>query len=133
MILRDCSAPCRLSRSVFWVLRQVKIPVLALNGERDLQVPPEQNLPAISAKDQELRVELPEAPLPVDADPVRIEQVITNLLTNANRYTDPGGTIWLSAVRREYAAHRRIAVWTFPVWAYVSVTGVLVYWMLYRL
>jgi uncharacterized membrane protein YozB (DUF420 family) len=42
-------------------------------------------------------------------------------------------TIWLSAVRRQYAAHRRIAVWTFPVWAYVSVTGVLVYWMLYRL
>jgi len=42
-------------------------------------------------------------------------------------------TIWLSAVRRSYAAHRRIAVWTFPVWAYVSVTGVLVYWMLYRL
>jgi uncharacterized protein len=31
------------------VLRQVKIPVLALNGERDLQVPAEQNLPAISA------------------------------------------------------------------------------------
>jgi putative membrane protein len=42
-------------------------------------------------------------------------------------------TLWLSAVRRRYAAHRRIAVWTFPVWAYVSVTGVLVYWMLYRL
>ena len=42
-------------------------------------------------------------------------------------------TIWLSAVRKSYAAHRRIAVWTFPVWAYVSVTGVLVYLMLYRL
>ncbi len=42
-------------------------------------------------------------------------------------------TIWLSAVRRRYAAHRRIALWTFPVWAYVSVTGVVVYWMLYRL
>ena len=42
-------------------------------------------------------------------------------------------TMWLSAVRRSYAAHRRIARWTFPVWAYVSVTGVLVYWMLYRL
>lgn len=42
-------------------------------------------------------------------------------------------TVWLSAVRRSYAAHRRIAVWTFPVWAYVSVTGVLVYLMLYRL
>ena len=42
-------------------------------------------------------------------------------------------TMWLSAVRRSYAAHRRIAVWTFPVWAYVSVTGVIVYWILYRL
>ena len=42
-------------------------------------------------------------------------------------------TIWLSAVRRSYAAHRRIAVWTLPVWGYVSVTGVLVYLMLYRL
>jgi putative membrane protein len=42
-------------------------------------------------------------------------------------------TMWLSAVRRSFAAHRRIAVWTFPVWAYVSVTGVLVYVMLYRL
>jgi putative membrane protein len=42
-------------------------------------------------------------------------------------------TIWLSAVRRSFAQHRRIALWTFPVWAYVSVTGVVVYWMLYRL
>jgi uncharacterized membrane protein YozB (DUF420 family) len=32
-----------------------------------------------------------------------------------------------------FAAHRRIAAWTFPVWLYVSVTGVLVYWMLYWL
>jgi putative membrane protein len=29
--------------------------------------------------------------------------------------------------------HRRIARWTLPVWLYVSVTGVLVYWMLYHL
>jgi len=42
-------------------------------------------------------------------------------------------TIWLSAVRRSFEQHRRIAVWTFPVWAYVSVTGVLVYLMLYHL
>jgi putative membrane protein len=28
--------------------------------------------------------------------------------------------------------HRRIARWTLPVWLYVSVTGVIVYWMLYR-
>ena len=28
--------------------------------------------------------------------------------------------------------HRRIARWTLPIWLYVSVTGVLVYWMLYH-
>jgi putative membrane protein len=32
-----------------------------------------------------------------------------------------------------FALHRRIARWTLPVWFYVSVTGVLVYWMLYHL
>jgi putative membrane protein len=42
-------------------------------------------------------------------------------------------TMWLSAVKRSFDRHRRIAVWTFPVWAYVSVTGVLVYVMLYHL
>ena len=35
------------------------------------------------------------------------------------------------AFREEFAAHRRIARWTFPIWAYVSVTGVVVYVMLY--
>jgi uncharacterized membrane protein YozB (DUF420 family) len=29
-------------------------------------------------------------------------------------------------------AHRRLARWTFPIWLYVSVTGVLIYWMLYH-
>ena len=31
-----------------------------------------------------------------------------------------------------YNAHRRIARWTFPIWMYVSVTGVLVYVLLYQ-
>ncbi len=37
------------------------------------------------------------------------------------------------AARREFDRHRRIARWTFPMWLYVSVTGVLVYLMLYQL
>jgi len=37
------------------------------------------------------------------------------------------------ALRENFAAHRRIARWTFPIWLYVSVTGVVVYWMLYWL
>ncbi len=37
------------------------------------------------------------------------------------------------ALRSNFPRHRAIAVWTFPLWLYVSVTGVIVYWMLYRL
>ena len=37
------------------------------------------------------------------------------------------------ALGENFAAHRRIARWTFPIWLYVSVTGVIVYWMLYQL
>jgi uncharacterized membrane protein YozB (DUF420 family) len=34
-------------------------------------------------------------------------------------------------LRERYASHRKIARWTLPLWLYVSVTGVIVYWMLY--
>ena len=37
------------------------------------------------------------------------------------------------ALRERFDAHRRIARITLPLWAYVSVTGVIIYWMLYRL
>ena len=35
-------------------------------------------------------------------------------------------------LRGDYERHRRIARWTFPIWLYVSVTGVIVYLMLYK-
>ena len=37
------------------------------------------------------------------------------------------------AAKGRFEEHRRAARWAFPVWLYVSVTGVTVYWMLYRL
>ena len=37
------------------------------------------------------------------------------------------------ALRGQFARHRAIARWTLPLWLYVSVTGVVVYWMLYRM
>jgi putative membrane protein len=37
------------------------------------------------------------------------------------------------ALRGDFQRHRRIARWTFPLWLYVSVTGVIVYLMLYQL
>jgi uncharacterized membrane protein YozB (DUF420 family) len=36
-------------------------------------------------------------------------------------------------LRGQYARHKRVAKWTFPLWMYVSVTGVIVYVMLYQL
>jgi uncharacterized membrane protein YozB (DUF420 family) len=37
------------------------------------------------------------------------------------------------ALRGDFVRHRRIARWTYPLWLYVSITGVVVYLMLYRL
>lgn len=37
------------------------------------------------------------------------------------------------AWRRSFIHHRQIARWTLPIWLYVSVTGVLIYWLLYTL
>jgi uncharacterized membrane protein YozB (DUF420 family) len=36
-------------------------------------------------------------------------------------------------LRNRLAGHVRLARWTLPIWLYVSVTGVIVYWMLYHL
>lgn len=40
-------------------------------------------------------------------------------------------TLW-HAIRGDFEKHKKIARITFPVWLYVSVTGVVIYWMLYQ-
>lgn len=52
--------------------------------------------PLIEAKRQNLRIVLPAHPVSVAVDPLRISQSISNLLTNAAKYTDPNGHISLS-------------------------------------
>jgi len=37
------------------------------------------------------------------------------------------------AVKKQITRHRRLVRWTLPVWLYVSVTGVVIYWMNYHL
>jgi len=41
-------------------------------------------------------------------------------------------TLWLAKNER-FEAHKRIARWTWPLWMYVSVTGVIVYFLLYQI
>lgn len=42
-------------------------------------------------------------------------------------------TTLVRALKEQFPKHRRIARWTLPIWLYVSVTGVVVYLMLYHL
>jgi signal transduction histidine kinase len=53
----------------------------------------------LAARGHRLSVSLPAGPVFLVADPVRLEQVLTNLLTNAAKFTDPGGRIALTVER----------------------------------
>jgi signal transduction histidine kinase len=57
----------------------------------------ETSRPALDAQGQSLAVELPPLPLPVLGDPMRLAQVLTNLLNNAARYGRVGGRVRLRA------------------------------------
>jgi PAS domain S-box-containing protein len=55
--------------------------------------------PRIAADGHQLKVDLPPEPLELDADALRIAQVLGNLLTNASKYTPKGGQIRLEVER----------------------------------
>ena len=53
--------------------------------------------PLLEAKQHVLRMELPPEPIELEVDPLRLSQALSNLLTNAAKYTDVGGQITLRA------------------------------------
>jgi signal transduction histidine kinase len=59
------------------------------------------SLPAIEVRGHKLTVDVPPEPVTLWADPVRLTQVVANLLNNAARYTDDGGSIVLACEVRE--------------------------------
>jgi two-component system CheB/CheR fusion protein len=63
----------------------------------------------VEGRRHRLSVELPDEPIVVDADPVRLEQVFVNLLNNASKYTPEGGRIAVIAAREGGQAVIRVS------------------------
>ncbi len=88
-LLDDLLDVSRITRGAF-LLKKEYVAVRTLMDEAVESVQP-----AMDARRHTLRVEYPSSPMVVEVDPLRLTQVLTNLLTNAAKYTAPGGRIWL--------------------------------------
>jgi signal transduction histidine kinase/ActR/RegA family two-component response regulator len=64
--------------------------------------------PLMEARRHQVTVELPLAPLRAEADPLRLEQMLVNLLDNAAKYTPPGGRVAVGVERAGDAAVIRV-------------------------
>jgi two-component system, chemotaxis family, CheB/CheR fusion protein len=67
--------------------------------------------PLIECRGHTLTVTLPPEPIYLDADPVRMAQIVANLLDNSAKHTDPGGRIAVSAGREQPAGQPRASIW----------------------
>lgn len=88
-LLDDLLDVSRLTRGEL-TLKKAYVPLRQL-----LDAAVETAQPLIDAKRHRLRVEVPPEPLTLEVDPVRLTQVVSNLLTNAAKYTSSGGEIAL--------------------------------------
>jgi two-component system, chemotaxis family, CheB/CheR fusion protein len=86
-LLDDLLDVSRITRGSFALKRE------RLDVKRLLEAAVESVQPAMDAKRHTLRVEIPEVPVVVQVDPVRLTQILTNLLTNAAKYTPAGGLV----------------------------------------
>ena len=88
-LLDDLLDVARITRGAFLLKKEyVDVRTLMADAVEAVQ-------PSIDAKRHTLRVEYPDAAIMLEVDPVRLTQVLSNLLTNATKYTKAGGLISL--------------------------------------
>jgi signal transduction histidine kinase/ActR/RegA family two-component response regulator len=92
-LVDDLLEVSRITRGVIDVQRE-PIDLGAL-----LRAAVESTRPMFDGAGHELAVDIPDEPLVVSGDAVRLTQVFANLLTNAAKYTNHGGRIWVTAAR----------------------------------
>lgn len=101
MIERQVRQMTRLVDDLLDVSRITQGKVQLHKEQVELSVVPERAVETtkslIEARRQELIVTVPTDPIWLEADPARLEQIVSNLLNNAAKYTEPGGRIWLVA------------------------------------
>jgi signal transduction histidine kinase len=88
-LVDDLLEVSRITRGVIEVRKQV------LDLGTIVRAAADTSRPMLDGLGHQLRVEIPEAPIPVAGDPVRLTQVFLNLLSNAAKYTNPGGFIMI--------------------------------------
>ena len=84
-------------------LRKERVPLQTV-----VETAVEASRPVIDAARHVVNLALPEAPLWLDADPTRLAQVMSNLLTNAAKYTPEGGSIEVTAARYQRGVSIRV-------------------------
>jgi len=97
-LVDDLLEMSRISRGTF-ALRKERVDVATI-----IRNAVETSEPLIQAAKHELSVALPDEPLWLDGDPVRLAQILANLLNNAAKYTDDGGKISIRALRQAAVA-----------------------------
>ena len=90
-LVDDLMEVSRINRGVL-ELRKERVDLVGV-----LRAALEGSAPLVTAAGHRLNVTLPDAPLWVDGDAVRLSQIVGNLVNNAAKYTDPGGEIAVDA------------------------------------